>query len=218
MAQLLAREMNVKLAFVPFDHAKMAAQLNTGLFDVIMAGTFITTPRLEEMTFSTPYLETTLCFIVPDHRRSKFATREAIQSIPELKIGIPHASNYFSEKLKGYLPRARIMEVNSVKEFFETNENQLDALLLDAEGGSAWTLMYPKYKVVVPKPDISKVPMAYPVAGRDREFANFLSQWITLKKNSLEFPRLYKHWILGLDAVPRNPRWSVIRNVLNWVK
>jgi hypothetical protein len=60
--------------------------------------------------------------------------------------------------------------------------------------------------------------MAYPVSNDDREFADFLSQWITLKKNSLEFRRLYDHWILGVDAEPRHPRWSVIRNLLGWVK
>jgi hypothetical protein len=76
--------------------------------------------------------------------------------------------------------------------------------------------MYPKFSVVVPIPDISKIPIAYPVGGRDREFAEFMSHWIQLKKHSLEFSRLYDHWILGLDAVPEQPRWSIMRDVLKW--
>ncbi len=32
----------------------------------------------------------------------------------------------------------------------------------------------------------------------------------------VEFKRLYDHWILGLDAEPRKPRWSILRNVLHW--
>jgi hypothetical protein len=28
---------------------------------------------------------------------------------------------------------------------------------------------------------------------------------------------LYDYWILGKNAVPTPPRWSVIRNVLHWV-
>ena len=218
MAQILAREMKVKLEFVPFDYQKTAAQLDAGLFDVIMAGIAVTTPRLEKLTFSAPYMEGTLCFIVRDHRRAEFATREAVQSIPKLKIGIPHLADYFFPKLKAYLPQADIIQVDSVEEYFETNPNQLDALLIEAEGGSAWTLRYPQFKVVVPKPDVSRIPIAYPVAGRDREFADFLSHWITLKKNSLEYSRLYDHWILGLDAEPKHPRWSIVRNVLGWVE
>ena len=108
--------------------------------------------------------------------------------------------------------------MDSIEEYFETNKNQLDALLMEAEGGSAWTLRYPRFKVVVPKPHVSKIPIAYPVAGRDSEFADFLSHWVKLKKNSLEYPMLYDHWILGLDAEPKHPRWSIIRNVLGWVK
>ena len=46
----------------------------------------------------------------------------------------------------------------------------------------------------------------------------FLSQWMMLKQGSLEYPRLYDHWILGQDAVPKQPRWSIIRDVLQWVQ
>jgi Na+/H+-dicarboxylate symporter len=38
MAQILAREMKVKLEFVPFDFKKMAAQLDAGLFDALYGG------------------------------------------------------------------------------------------------------------------------------------------------------------------------------------
>jgi hypothetical protein len=83
---------------------------------------------------------------------------------------------------------------------------------------SAWSLLYPKFQPVVPVPDVARIPLAYPVAGRDREFADFLSQWIKLKKDGLKFPMLYNHWILGQDVVPKRPRWSIIRDVLKWVK
>jgi Na+/H+-dicarboxylate symporter/ABC-type amino acid transport substrate-binding protein len=218
MAQLLARELGVKLEFVPFEYKKMADQLDSGVFDVIMSGVVMTTTRLEKIVYSAPYMDATLCFVVKDHRRAEFATEKAVKEIEKLKIGIPHVSSYFLPKVINFLPRADIIEVDSVEEYFTTNKHGLDALLFDAEGGSAWTLRYPKYKVVVPKPHISKIPMAYPVSNDDREFADFLSQWITLKKNSLEFRRLYDHWILGVDAEPRHPRWSVIRNLLGWVK
>jgi hypothetical protein len=62
--------------------------------------------------------------------------------------------------------------------------------------------MHPKYQAVVPLPDIARVPLAYPVAGRDREFADFLRQWINLKKSGLQFPQLYDHWILGRMPSP----------------
>ena len=218
MAQLLARELNVKLEFVPFIRDKMAEQLASELFDVIMSGVVITTPRLEKMTFSAPYMEATLAFIVRDYRRTAFATNEAVQSMPHLKIGIPRVlGDYLFKKIQAYLPNAQIIELDSMRLFLESNPYQLDAVVLDAERGSAWTLLYPRFKAVVPLPNVSKIPLAYPVAGRDAQFAKFLSQWIRLKKDSGEFKQLYEHWILGLDAEPRQPRWSVIRDVFKWV-
>jgi ABC-type amino acid transport substrate-binding protein len=219
MAQLLAQELKVNLEFIPFQSETMVEQLDAGCFDLIMSGTVITTPRLEKMVFSDPYVETTLAFIVPDYRRDEFSTRKALQKISKLKIGIPASvSDYFLGKMKNYLPQAEIVEVKSIREYFESNGQQLDALLFDAESGSAWTLLFPKFQAVVPIPDISKIPRGYPVAGHDQEFADFLSQWITLKKDGLEYSRLYNHWILGLEAVPERPRWSIIRDVLKWVK
>jgi len=218
MAQLLAREMKVELEFIPVDWDKMVAQLDARQVDLIMAGVVITTPRLEKMIYSAPYMESTLGFVVRDHRRNEFASSKAIHLIPDLKVGIVNVSDYFSDKLKGYLPQAEIVELKSIREFFEDNEQQVDALLWTAEAGAAWTLLYPKFQVVVPVPDVSRIPFAYPVGGGDREFADFLSQWIAIKKNQLEYPRLYDHWILGKDAVPKQARWSIVRDVLHWVK
>jgi ABC-type amino acid transport substrate-binding protein len=217
MAQLLARELDVKLEFIPFEFDLVAERLAAGHFDVIMSGIAITTPRLEEMTFSSPYMETNLSFVVPDYRRKNFATEKALKSIPDLTIGFPIETRYFTQKVKDYLPQAEIVVLDNLRDFFEANEHQLDGILIDAEGGSAWTLAYPSHNVVVPVPDIVKIPLAYPVAGRDLEFANFLSQWIRLKKDDGEFQRLYDHWVLGKDAVPKTPRWCIIRDVLGWV-
>ncbi|MFC1828837.1 cation:dicarboxylate symporter family transporter [Thermodesulfobacteriota bacterium] len=218
MAQLLARELGVKLEFIPVEIETMDKLLNTGQVDLVMSGIPVTTPRLEKMTFSSPYMENTVSFIVPDHRRSEFASSKAIQRIPKLKVGITHGSDYFADKIRNYLPNVEIVEVGSIREFFETNKSGVDALVMDAESGSAWSLMYPRFQPVVPVPDVAKLPVAYPVAGGDREFADFMSQWIQLKKSGLEFDMLYDYWILGQDAEPKQPRWSVIRNVLKWVE
>lgn len=217
MAQLLARELNVTLEFIPYENNTLAGMLEAGAFDLAMSGVAVTTPRLTHMTFSAPYMATTLSFVVPDHRRNEFATSAAIAAIPDLKIGVPFLADYAREKIKYYLPGAEVVETGSVRDFFETNPDGVDALLMDAESGSAWTLLYPKFQPVVPVPNVSKIPLAYPVAFHDNAFAGFLSRWIELKKYGLEYSRLYDHWILGKGAVPVKPRWSVIRDELGWV-
>ena len=51
--------------------------------------------------------------------------------------------------------------------------NNLTHSYYDAEGGVAWTLLFPKFQMVVPVPDVAKTPLAYPVGGGDKEFADF---------------------------------------------
>ena len=94
----------------------------------------------------------------------------------------------------------------------------VDALALPAERGSAWTLMYPAYSVVVPGPDPIRVPLAYPIGKRDERLARFVNTWIALKRKDGTLDAAYQHWILGQDATPHRPRWSIVRDVLHWVE
>ena len=125
---------------------------------------------------------------------------------------------YYIDKVKRYLPQAKLEVLNSVTEFFEGRGEELDALVFAAEAGSAWTLLYPAYTVAIPQPDVLTVPLAYPMALGDQELVNFINLWIELKKDDKTITALYDYWILGQHAVPTPPRWSVMRNVLHWEK
>jgi ABC-type amino acid transport substrate-binding protein len=95
---------------------------------------------------------------------------------------------------------------------------ELDAVLYSAEGGSAWTLIYPAYTVVIPHPMVQIMPAGYPVAKGDPEWVGFLSSWIELKKKDGTIGLLYDHWILGRGETSQLPRWSIMRDVLKWVE
>ena len=218
MAQLLAKELNVGLIFVPVAYDTMADQLLTGHVDLVMSGVAMTTNLIKEMTFSTPYMQTNLAFLVPDYRQDDFVNLEALREEENVTIGIPRTADTLIGKVKEILPRAEVETVKPAQmmEYLERNSQGLDALLLDAERASAWTLLYPQFKVVVPRPGIGKIPLAYPVSNRDRQFADFISQWIVLKQSIGQFDTLYNHWILGKDAERKTPRWSILRDVLGW--
>ena len=47
--------------------------------------------------------------------------------------------------------------------------------------------------------------------------ANFLDTWFELKKRDGTIDELFDYWVLGKGAETKEPRWSVIRNVLHWV-
>ena len=89
--------------------------------------------------------------------------------------------------------------------------------MFSAESGSAWSLLYPDYAVVIPQPDVLAVPLAYPMARGDRDMVDFINAWIDLKKKDATIETLYNRWILGQGAIKKEPRWSIIRDVLHWV-
>jgi hypothetical protein len=106
--------------------------------------------------------------------------------------------------------------VNSAQEFFESKGETLDGFVYTAEEGSAWSLLYPEYTVVVPPPPLS-IPLTYPMARADQELVDYVNALIGLKKGDGTLKKLYDYWILGRFAANRQHRWSVIRNVLHWV-
>jgi ABC-type amino acid transport substrate-binding protein len=119
--------------------------------------------------------------------------------------------------LRVYLPQAEQIVVGSIRDFFKDDSDRFDALLLTAQTGSAWCLIYPEFSVAVPLPDVMAVPFAYPVARGDQDLLAFLTSWIELKKKDGTIDGLFAHWILGRATKRSEPRWSVIRDVLGWV-
>jgi Na+/H+-dicarboxylate symporter/ABC-type amino acid transport substrate-binding protein len=217
MAHQLARELGVALELVKVDRRDLPRLLDAGYLDTVMSGVAVTTDRLEVMSFSASYLDETLAFIVPDHRREEFNSREAVKRHDSLRIAVPAGVPYYVQKLRRYLPQAELVALDSPHQFFRDSAREFDAMLLTAESGSAWCLIYPDFAVAVPQPDRLAVPLAYPVRRGDDAMVEFLNHWIELKHKDQTIERLYEHWILGVAARPSGPRWSVIRNVLGWV-
>ena len=213
LVHVLAEELGCRIEFVPYTDADLTSGLDAGHYDFAVGGLPIVTSSLLDNRYSEPYLNVSVSFVVPDHRRREFSSMAAIEQLEELRIAIPHA-DYFRFKVQSRLPDAELVAVDSVYEFFEGGASDCDALLLDAESGSAWTFLFPGYRPVVPLDLNIKVPLGFAASRRDPEMADFLSGWIQLKKQSGEFDELYEYWILGQEQEDQTPRWSVINNVL----
>lgn len=217
LAHRLAREMGVGLAFVPVDRDRLPAQLAEGYCDLVMSGVVVTTPWAREVLFSDSYLDETLALVVPDHDRDQYTTLDAIRARGRLTIAVPDVP-YYIQKLRDMLPAADLRVVKDVEPLFEAVASQVDAIALPAERGSAWTLRYPAYSVVVPGPDPIRVPLAFPISRHDEAFASFVNTWIALKRKDGTIDTAYKYWILGQNAAPRRSRWSIVRDVLHWME
>jgi Na+/H+-dicarboxylate symporter len=217
MAHQLAADMGVSLEFIHLDRTKIKEQFTESGCDILMSGLAVTTDRAREMLLSTSYLDEHMAFITPDHRRGDFLTRDSIHAHSGMRIGVPNVP-YYIAKLREYAPDARLVTLQTLSKPFENSLDGLDAIVMTAERGSAWSLLYPRYSVVVPQPDVLTIPVAYAVGRNDQELLSFLNTWLELKKKDDTIRQLYDYWILGKNAERTVPRWSVVRNVLHWIE
>jgi len=212
----LADELGATLEFVRVDTSTRLAAIESGVCHLSTAMA-MTPERSRRIAFAGWHAQWTAAFLVQDHRRNEFSSRKALRSPGSLRIGMPKVP-YYEALLRQYLPQAELVIMESPRPFLRGETDDLDGFLYLAEPGSAWTLVYPDYSVAVPKPDILSIPMAFATRRGDREWLDYLSVWIELKKQDGTTDELYERWILGREARSGNPRWCVIRDVLGWVE
>lgn len=218
MAHALARDLGVSIEFVPCDSRTLPAQLKADNFDLVMSGLVGTLERAELMQLTAPYMDVTLALVVPDYRVREFRSLDALRKMEGLRIGFVDLSRGFVSRLQATLPQVELVELTENQHFFEEQHADLDALLISAESGSAFTLLYPEYEVVVPRDLTVQLPLVYAVGAQDTSTRDFLEHWVSLRRDDGTMSDYYDHWILGKTAAPRPPRWCVIRDVLHWVK
>ena len=216
----LARELGVSLEFVPVDRRALdqpdgaARLLGSGACDVIIGGIAVTTARVGLLQMSASHLQETFGFVVRDEARRQFESWESAQRAGRVTIAVPDLPYYIGQ-LRARLPEATFRPIARIEEVFA--DATVDAIALTAERGSAWTLRYPRYAVVVPTPAIA-VPLALALPREEGGWSRFIDTWLELKRRDGTLDALYQYWILGRDAARQPPRWSIIRDVLHWVE
>jgi Na+/H+-dicarboxylate symporter/ABC-type amino acid transport substrate-binding protein len=221
LASLLARDLGVpKLEFVPVILTELSALLERGSIDVM-----ITVPYavywLRDVRFSAPHTEGVYGFVVRDERRHDFATLSDVRRQQGLTIGVPVAANFMQDRIRDYLGPldAKFVSLASPREFFEGRRPDVDALFMRAEVGSAWSLLYPEYTVVVPQPALYKAPAGVAVSrAYSADLAAFVDDWLVIQRANGAIERARDYWVLGIGAEEKRPRWSILRNVLGFGK
>jgi Na+/H+-dicarboxylate symporter len=214
MAQLLAQSLGVQLEFYLMERDQVPDLLAEGRIDIAMSGLVVTPERAAAMRLSNTYLDQTLAFVVRDHLRDEFSSWSTIRASSPIRVGIPDVS-YFIKELRARLPHLQIEIIGDPESILDILESY-DAVVLPAERGSVITFLHPEYSSVVPGPDIVRIPLAYPLARHDEDWAHFVNSWIELKQKDGTADRLYEYWILGQGAIETQPRWSILQNVLGW--
>lgn len=212
LVRQLASDLNVDLELVPYQPSLLSQQMADDHFDIAIGGIWGGLGLADQALFSNPYLVAHGGLLVLDHRRKDLDTLEELLLLgDELNFGVS-ASSFLTKAV--YFPEATMTPLETEDEFFERAD--LDALVTTAEGGSAWTLAYPEYGVVLPIKPAPEVPLVIPVAGRDIDLREYLNVWIKFHRTRGTLGTYFDYWIKGGGLEEREPRWSIGRDVLGW--
>jgi ABC-type amino acid transport substrate-binding protein len=218
MAHNLAIDLGVELELVRIAREDISVLFDSGQIDIVMSGLAVTPSRVRQWDFSTAPLDLTLGLLVPDHQRKQYTNMDSLKTRSDLTLGVVQADPAFSRWVQRGLPMAKLVDIPSPRAFLRGERPELDAVVYSAQGGSAWTLIYPNFSIVVPTNLQVRIPMAYPLPQGDETWSRFVSVWVELNRKNGTVDKLFDHWIGGGGATAKEPRWSVIRDVLHWVE
>jgi Na+/H+-dicarboxylate symporter len=217
LAEKLAGALELSAEFVPITWPELPRLLAEGAID-IMPGVWYRPYWFGSMELSDAYFTATIGLATRDERRHDFDTLEKIREQRGLKIGVPLDTTQIAHSLEHYFggTDAEFVTIEFWNPYFQGKHPEVDAFLMPAEHASGWTLLYPEYTVVVPQPNPIRVPSAFGVALGAQDLVRVTNEWIVFADNAGIVESAYAYWITGQGAENREPRWSILRNVLKF--
>ncbi len=207
----LARDLNVKVEFIPYQSGFLHHQLKDDYFDIAISGI---SPNLDVLSstrvlYSDSYLDVNLALVVPDYRRNDFNDLDAIRRLSPLHLAVKQ-DTHFVMRAQDLFPDVKLTKLESEVDFFNGSHQSGGVLLTTAEGGAAWTLIYPDYVAVNPFKIHQGSPLVIAMSEQDLVLENFISSWIKLKQTDGTITTLFDYWIMGKSHQPQRRRWNVI--------
>src|SRR5262245_48364400 len=214
-AYYLARSLNVNLVFVPFHWQQLEPDLIADRFDISMSGIYLTSERLSRVTVSQPYFQSPLALFLPERNAHRFRTRDQILAMPNVRIGVFN-DPVLIPRLARIVPDAEVVVVPDYSVL--PDFSKIDAAIWTLEQAETLARAHPGITAVVPKDFGSPFLFTYLMPPDAGELANFVNYWLELRRADGFRDQQFDYWIKGLPRASAEPRWSVIRNVLHWVK
>lgn len=206
-----------ELEFVQIPTGQLVEALANGHIDVLMSLPY-QWDSLQKLHHSGSYFDTVIGLAVPDLDRYKFKTIDEIRKRGTLKLGRSPGDLGLEQIVKSRLTGVdlTIVELPSVRDYFNGNRSDLDGMIMLASSASAWTLLYPSYTVVVPQPSTVRLPVGIATRQADWELSLLIDQWLVIEQSRGALDRAYSYWVLGQGVEKKPERWSIKRNVLGW--
>ena len=183
----LAKDMGVKVKFVPTDWKTIVSGITANRYDVSTSVTK-TPKRAEVAGFTTTYYKYGTVPLVLKKNLKKFSTWDSLNN-KNVTIATTLGTSQ-EEKAKEFFPKSKLKSIEApARDFQEVLAGRADGNITSSTEANKLVIKYPQLAIV---PDGEKNPafLAMMVAKDDKVWNDYVSNWIKSKKTSGFFKSL----------------------------
>jgi cyclohexadienyl dehydratase len=191
--QELAKDMNVKVIFVPTEWKTIVAGITAGRYDISTSVTK-TPKRAEVAGFTNSYYKYGTVPLVLKKNLKKYSTWESLNN-KEVTIATTLGTSQ-EEKAKEFFPKSKLRSIESpARDFQEVLAERADGNITSSTEANKLVIKYPQLAIV---PDGEKNPafLAMMVNINDKVWNDYVNEWIKSKKASGFFNNLLNKYDL----------------------
>ena len=198
VAKELAKDMGVKVEFVPTKWSGIIPALLTGKFDVIIGGMGITEERLKKVDFSDPYDHSGMSIVAS---RKKAPNFKKLSDFDNNKVLIAvRLGTTAAEAAKKYLPNAELKQ-------FDDEAQAVQELLTDRVHGVVASAPLPEFQAIkysdrfyLPLDDtFSNEPIGFAFKKGDDTLKEYCNEWIKKRHDDGFLKKVKNYWFKTRD-------------------
>jgi len=178
VATRLAKDMGVKVEFVPTAWSGIIPALLTGKFDVIIGGMGILPKRALKVNFTQPYDFSGMSIVAHKEQAQGFTSLEDFNK-PDVQIAVKLGTSAVVAAQK-YFPKATLrMFENETQTYQELRNGNVHAVVGSAPRPAFEALQYSETLFLPIKGTFTKEPIGFAVRKGDPDTLAFFNSWIT---------------------------------------
>ena len=207
LALLFAEQMNLKAGFLPLGSGSGGSgggsgeqALRNGRCDMTIALKAPAPDQASALRFSTVQEVYGVSLLLHGERLRNARTWAELRQLRELRVGLPSASPFLLQWTQHLLPNASIHPQQPLRALVRSLQSgRVDAVLIAAQKGAAWTVLEPDLTLLVPQP-AHQLPAARAFPRQASGLPEVWDLWIRYA-NADQLPeQLFRHWVEGLPA------------------
>lgn len=193
VAKKLAKDMGVKIEFVPTAWSGIIPALLTGKFDVIIGGMGITPERNLKVNFTMPYEFSGMSMVAHKKKADGFSGTEDFNK-KEVTIAVRMGTTA-EQAARKFMPKAQFkLFENESQALQELNLGRVHAVVSSAPMPAFHALKFPDKLFVPIKENFTKEPIGFALRKGDYDALNFFNNWILINHASGFLKERQTYW------------------------